>query len=267
MKLFSVKVLAALVIAVVFMGCATVQEEKQVAPVVTSNDLRVGVTPDLPPVIFRQNDEITGIESELSRKLAEELKRPVRFVALPWEDEIPALLDNRIDIIMSGMTATKARGIRIAFSESYLKSGLIAMMRAEDGQKYTSKDSILNGYVTVGAVKDTTGDAFVKRNFPNAVRKAFLRNPKDGINELKRRAIDIFIYDAPSAAWFVSENEADITALWEPLTEEYLAWGIRKNDQKLLTDVNSILLRWKQDGTLDAILAKWLPAEYLKRIH
>jgi len=165
------------------------------------------------------------------------------------------------------MTTTKAREIRIAFSEPYLRSGLVAVMRAEDSQKYNSPDSVLNSYSTVGAVKGTTGDAFLKRNFPNAVRKTFLPNPKDGVNELKRRAIDIFLHDAPSVVWFVSENEADITALWEPLTDEHLAWGVRKTDQKLLTDINSVLNKWKQDGTLDGILTNWLPAEYLKRIH
>jgi polar amino acid transport system substrate-binding protein len=188
-------------------------------------------------------------------------------VVLPWEDQIPALLEGRIDIIMSGMSVTKAREIRIAFAEPYLKSGLVAAMRAEDARKYNSKESILNGYVTVAAVKDTTGDAFVKRNFPNAVRKTFLSNAKDGITELKRGVIDIFIYDAPSVIWLVSENEADISGFWEPLTEEYLAWGVRKNDEKFLADVNTVLKQWKRNGTLNSVLQKWLPEEYLKKIH
>jgi polar amino acid transport system substrate-binding protein len=233
----------------------------------TGNELRVGVTPDHPPIIFRQNEAITGIEADLARKLAAELKRPVRFVILPWEDQIPVLLEGRIDVIMSGMSVTRAREIRITFTEPYLKSGLIAAMRAEDAKKYDSKDSILNGYVTVGTVKDTTGDAFVKRNFPNAVRKTFLSNAKDAINELKRRTIDIFVYDAPTVVWLVSENEADIAGFWEPLTEEYLAWGVRKDDEKFILDVNTVLQQWKQNGTLNGVLQKWLPAEYLKRIH
>lgn len=202
----------------------------------------------------------------MARQLGKDLNRPIRFVKLNWEEQIDALTRGKTDIIMSGMSVTKAREVRIVFAQPYLKSGLVAAMRAEDAKKFNSKESILNGFVQVAAVRDTTGDAFVRRNFSNAVRKTFLRSPKDGAYELKRMSIDIFVNDAPSVIWLVSENEADITGFWEPLTEEYLAWGIRKEDEQLLTDVNAALKRWKEDGTLVEILRKWLPEQYLKRM-
>lgn len=248
-------------LSVMFAGCASTQMAQ------IQKELRVGVSPDYPPVIFRQNYNIKGIEVGLARKLGEELNRPVRFVVLPWKEQIPALMDGRIDIIMSGMSVTKAREVRITFTEPYLKSGLVAAFRAEDANKYTSKDSILKGFVVVGAMKDTTGDAFVKKNFPNAVRKTSFSQAGDGISELKRRVIDIFVNDAPYIIWAVSENEADIAALWEPLTEEYLAWGVRKEDGTFLRDINSILGRWKKNGTLHEVLRKWLPEGYLRKIN
>jgi polar amino acid transport system substrate-binding protein len=270
MKLSLTKIAIVILIAFLFAGCATSQinqNDSLSTAQDTSNELRVGVSPDYPPVIFRQNDNIRGIEADLAQKLGEELNLPVRFVALPWKEQIPALMDGRIDIIMSGMSVTKAREVRIVFTEPYLKSGLVAAFRAEDAKKYTSKDSILNAFITVGAVKETTGDAFVIKNFPNAVRKASFSRAGDGISELKRRAIDIFVNDAPYIIWTVSENETDIAALWEPLTEEYLAWGVRKEDGKFLMDVNSILGRWKQNGTLHEVLRQWLPEGYFKRIN
>ena len=95
----------------------------------------------------------------------------------------------------------------------------------------------------------------------------FFPKAKDGAYELKRRAIDIFVNDAPSVVWMVSENEADVAALWEPLSEEHLAWGLRKGDEKLLSDVNNIIRQWKQDGTLHQVLRRWLPEAYLKRMN
>ncbi len=267
----SLKKIAIFLLSALFLaGCATSQTAQKDSLSSVQNlqkELRVGISADYPPVIFIQNDNITGIEADLARKLGSELNRTVRFVILNWEEEVPALLDSRIDIIMSGMSVTKAREVRIVFTEPYLKSGLIAAFRAEDIKKYTSKDSILKGFVAVGAVKDTTGDAFIKRNFPSAVRKTIFPKAQDGVSELKRRAIDIFLNDAPSIIWTVSENEADIAALWEPLTEEYLAWGVRKGDEKLLAEVNDIIKRWKQDGTLNEVLKKWLPEGYFKRIN
>ena len=264
MKLSLLKISIVVLVAFLFIGCAA--SPPQTSPVQnTQNELRVGISPDYPPVIFRQNESITGIEADLARRLGASLNRPVRFVVLNWEDEISALLDGRIDIIMSGMSVTKARGVRIVFAEPYLKSGLIASFRAEDAKKYPTKDSILNTYDAVGSVQGTTGEAFVQRTF--TVKKPPFQKAKDGAYELKRRSIDIFVNDAPFIVWLVSENESDIAALWEPLTEDYLAWGVRKEDDQFLIEINSILKQWKQDGTLNEVLRKWLPEGYFKKIN
>ena len=87
--------------------------------------LRVGVSPDSPPLIFKQNDEISGLEAEMAVALANYLEKTAVFVEVPWEDQIPALLANRTDIIMSGMSVTLARQYEIAFSKPYFKSGLM----------------------------------------------------------------------------------------------------------------------------------------------
>jgi len=100
---------------------------------------------------------------------------------------------------------------------------------------------------------------FVKRNFPNAGRIILLSRARAGAFELKRRGIDIFVHDAPSIIWLVSENEADLTSLWEPLNEEYVAWGVRIDDEPFLMLVNSILSDWKEDGTVNRVLKRWLP--------
>jgi ABC-type amino acid transport substrate-binding protein len=267
MKSYLNKITMLFLITLFLTGCATgpvVESDGPSSAQNIQNELRIGVTPDYPPLVFRQNNSITGIEADLAKKLAAALKRPVRFVVLNWDDEIPALLDGRIDIIMSGMSVTRARGVRINFTEPFLKSGLVAAFRAEDAYKYPTKDSILQTYDSVGSVQGTIGEAFVQKTF--IVKKSAYPKAKDGAYELKRRSIDIFINDAPLIVWLVSENEADIAALWEPLTEDQYAWGVRKEDEQLLMEINSILKEWKLSGALNEVLRKWLPEGYFKRI-
>lgn len=226
--------------------------------------LRVGITPDYPPLIYRQGDTVVGVEVDLARKLGQELNRPVTLVTLKWEDQIPALIEKRTDIIMSGMSVTPAREVRIRFAESYLKSGLVAAFRSDDINKYTSRDVILNSFAVVAAAKDTTGDIFLQRNFARGTRKVILPRAAEAAGELKRRYIDIFLHDAPYVLWMVSENEADFSALWEPFNQENLAWGIRKGEDGFYDQVNQALKKWKADGSLETLLGKWLPARYLK---
>jgi ABC-type amino acid transport substrate-binding protein len=148
--------------------------------------------------------------------------------------------------------------VRINFTDPYLKIGLMAAIRAEDADKYDSLESIMTTYENVGVIPGTTGDVFVQRKFPHARRMA-VSSAKYAALELKRRRIDVFVYDGPAIAWLVSENEADLAGVWEPFNTEYLAWGVRRDDQLLLQAANGILRKWKQDGTLRQVLERWLP--------
>ena len=66
------------------------------------NVLRVGVSANSPPLIFKQRNKLVGLEADLAMELATFLGKSLRFVELKWDDLIPALLENRIDIVMSG---------------------------------------------------------------------------------------------------------------------------------------------------------------------
>jgi polar amino acid transport system substrate-binding protein len=191
------------------------------------------------------------------------LNRKVEFIELRWDSLIPALLEGKIDIIMSGMSITEARKVRIVFTDYYLKSGLLIAMRSEDSKKYNSLQSIKDSHVAAGIIKETTGDVFVQKELPRARRVPFSRAERAAF-DLKHRRIDIYIDDALSVIWLVSENEADLTALWDPLTEEHIAWGVRRDNTELLDQANSILSTWKQDGTLHNVLIKWLPPDILE---
>ncbi len=86
----------------------------------------------------------------------------------------------------------------------------------------------------------TTGDVFVQKNFPNS-RTIALSKSGDAPTELKRRSTDIFVYDGPAIMWLVSQNEANFLAIKKPLNEEFLACGVRRDDEALLATVNKIL--------------------------
>ena len=227
--------------------------------------LRVGITPDVPPLVFRQGDQVVGIEPELAGMLGEELGRPVKFIEVKWDAQIPSLLEGKTDIIMSSMTVTRERQVRIAFAEPFMKSGLVAAVRAEDVPKYPTTESILNVVGLVGLVPNTTSESFVRKNLPYA-QQHYLSYPREAVNALQQRWIDIFIGDAPTVIWLVSENESSIAGIWQPLNEEYFAWGMRKDDRDLLARVNAALAQFRLDGRLDMVLHKWLPKQYLERM-
>jgi ABC-type amino acid transport substrate-binding protein len=221
--------------------------------------LRVGVTANYPPMIFKMKGKIVGLEADFAFLLGKALNREVLLVELPWNDQINALMEGKTDIIMSAMTITEARKVRVDFSDPYLKSGLVAMMRTEDAARYSSRKKVLESIATVGLVKGTTGEVFVRNRFLSATTVVPLKDSGEAPDLLDKRRIDLFVYDAPAVVWLVSENEATLRGLWEPLSEEFLAWAVSRDNQALLSQVNAALAAWKKDGTVKNVVSRWLP--------
>jgi polar amino acid transport system substrate-binding protein len=242
--------------AAVFTGCAT-PGGGGVQP------LRVGITPNYPPVIFAKGGQAAGVDAELAQALARELGRPLEFVQVSWDDQIPALLRGSTDLILSGMSVTPARKVRIAFSDPYMKTGQMALMRRDRRDKFQTPESILACDGTIGVIAGTTGDTFVTDRC-KAARRIAVAQPADAPFHLKSRRMDLFIHDLPSVAWILSTEESELDALLKPLTTEDVACGLRPDDAALRDAVNAALAKIKADGTLDAIIRRWIP--YYDRI-
>jgi len=132
------------------------------------NPLRVGITPDYPPLVFEERAGYAGAEIDLARALGTQLGRPVELVPLRWEQLIPALQQGRIDIIMSGMSVTRDRQLLVAFSEPYLHNQLRAILRREDAGKFKTREDVLKTDARIGVIAGTTADIFVQQNCPKA---------------------------------------------------------------------------------------------------
>ncbi len=242
-------------------GCVSTdrQTAESVAIVPDANILRVGVTPNARPLIFKQKNKIVGLEADLARELAKYLGKSLRFVELKWENQIPALLENRIDIIMSGMSITRLREVRVAFSIPYFKSGQMALIRREDSARFNTGLFALSTSSAIGVIKDTTGEYFVETNFSSVKRKTF-STPQAAAKAVIDKKIDMFIYDAPMILYLASENEINgLTFLFTLLSEEYLAWGIRKDNKDLLKSANDFLRTINDEGRLNKIIKYWIP--------
>ncbi len=225
--------------------------------------LYVGITPDCPPIIFKKGTQILGLEADLARELAKTLDRPLQFVEVPWSQQINALLADKFDVIMSGMTITRERQVRIAFSEPYLQHGQMALVRRTDLDRFDTSAKICNANAHFAVQRKTTGDIFVQQICRNAVSVGNM-DPADAAQAICCKMIDIYIHDAPIIVWMASENEADLTTVPIQSPAQAIAWGIKKTDTELQATLNKVLAQWKADGTLERITQRWLPGNMEK---
>ncbi len=217
--------------------------------------LRVGVSVKAPPLVFKDNQQIVGLEADFARDLSAYLGKKLVYVELRWTDQIPALIDNRIDIIMSGMTITDERRMLISFSEPYFISGQMAMIRSVDALRFvTMRQDGRFGYV-----RGTTGENFIKQYFPRAQKSGFAIT-EDGVKALINKRIDVLVHDGPIILYLASKyNAKGVTPVYNVFTQEYIAWGIRNDNDKLKNKANAYLEKIKSSGQLDTMIQQWIP--------
>ena len=256
--------LAVLLLAVTLgAGCAEdyyrpAPERAEVPP----NALRVGITSTYPPMIFRQGGQVTGAEADLARLLGPRLGRPVYFIEVPWDQQIDTLIGGKTDIIMSGMSVTDARAVRIAFTEPYLEGGLMAAVRTEECTPVR---------LARGAAPDHGNRRRRRGDDGRRVRPAELpERPAGGALDGERRRAgappphDRRVHPRRAVHRVARVRErgrsgGHLGAL-EPREP---GLGRPAGRRAASAQTNESLGVWKRDGTLTGVLVRWLP--YLRR--
>jgi len=218
--------------------------------------LRVGITPNYPPLAFKQNGKLAGVEVDFADKLGPALNMQVELIETPWENLIPALRDQRIDMIMSGMSITDERKQLVSFTHPYLRVGQMMLLRRADASRLRTNQAINQPNTRIGFVAETTGQTYVRQHFKRAQAQGF-ESVDAGVAALRAHQIDVFVHDAPSI-YSLTAGDSRLVGRFEPLTEEYLAWAVRNDDTALLDSLDTVLTQWNSDGTLDSVLSKWI---------
>ncbi|MCU0770720.1 MAG: ABC transporter substrate-binding protein [Verrucomicrobia bacterium] len=240
-------------------GCATTSTSTSTASPAPADSkvLRVGIAPVLPPLAFKTGSDYKGVEPDLARALASDLGRTVQFVEMDWEKLMDALLRGEVDIVMSGLTITPSRLMRVNFSKPYLRAGQTLLVRGTDAALIQM--TLFDPKTRIGAQTATTGDFWAKQNCARNERKLF-RTAGLGAKALVSRQIDAFVCDAPVNWWLASENEAaGLTVASGYLTEEYLGWAVRKEDAPMLEAANRFIDQSKASGQLRSLIKNWIP--------
>jgi len=252
-----------LILMGVVAGCAGGNKEAPVAPVPDESILRVGVSTNYPPLIYKQGEDVIGVEADLARELAAYLgKKPV-FVEVAWKDQIDHLMAGGTDIIMAGMSVTEARMYKINFSKAYFKTGQMALIGNKPQFQYLTNLPALRAQVVamhVGVVKGTTGEIFVAENLNMANAIVRYETSAEAVKGLKEHKVDMLVYDGVAVLMLEKTNqEYGFKKIPVFLTDEYLAWGVRRDDDALLQSANDFLDEIKRNGKLKEILSRWIP--------
>ena len=223
--------------------------------------LKVGMSADYPPLQYKQDGRIVGIEADNAKAVAEILGRPLSLFEYSFDELIPALEQGRIDVIMSGFSITAERSQRVTFADPFMEVGQMAIMHKDRVANFAQPWAIYREGIRIGVEPGTTGAEFAAREL-NEARISFYADPPAAFAGLRAGEIDLYVHDAPTS-WSLAnslEND-DLISTYKPLTTEYLAWAVRKGNDQLAGDLNRALRDMKSRGTLQYIVNRWIPVK------
>lgn len=221
----------------------------------------------MPFEMTNKRGEIVGFDPDLAALMAKDLGVKLELVSTAWDGIIPALLTEKCDIVMSGMTITEERAQKIDFSQPYMVIGQTVLLRKDLADTVKSyKDLNKPGY-KVASKLGTTGEIAAKKYLAKAKYFSY-ETEAEGVMEVVNGKVDAFIYDAPyNLVANVQRGEGKLVFLDKPFTDEPLGWGVRKGNPEFVKWLNGFLAKVKKDGSYDTLHQKWFKnTDWLKDV-
>jgi polar amino acid transport system substrate-binding protein len=231
-------------------------------------ELRVGFEAGyLPFEMADKKGRFIGFDIDMAKEMAKAMG--VKFVPVntAWDGIIPALITKKFDIIMSGMTVTQERNLKINFADPYIIVGQTILLNKKHEGKVTSYKDLNDPKYVITSKLGTTGEQAIKRMIPKATYKSFEVETEAALEALSGKA-DATVYDLPFCVVFMAQQGAGkLVFIDKPFTYEPLAWAIRKGDPDFMNWLNNFLKQVKNDGRYDKIYNKWIKStDWIKDI-
>ncbi|MGM9551115.1 MAG: transporter substrate-binding domain-containing protein [Clostridia bacterium] len=223
--------------------------------------LTMATNAEFPPYEYYDGETIVGIDAEVAAVIAEKLGMKLEIVDTAFDSIIPAIVAGKYSMGMAGMTVTEERLEEVNFSTSYAKG--VQVVIVPEGSAITTVDDLFgDGNYTIGVQTGTTGDLYSTWDIEDEGLGTVSRYNKgaDAVEALKTGKVDCVIIDNEPAKAFVADAEG-LVILDTAYAEEDYAIAVNKKDTELLDAINVALAELMEDGTLQAIVDKYISAE------
>lgn len=255
MKLKSLKSSLARMLSALAAGCVLVgpiwaQTTSTLDKVLASKTLRCGVQLDQPPLGFRTpQNEPDGYDVAYCKDMAKSLGVTAQIIETPSGERIPALVSNRIDVLVAGTSITPQRALTVAFSQPYASFINVVLTTKDSGiQKFDD----LKGR-SIGGVTGTTTEQELRASFdrwkdPKGKYIGY-GNESESYLALSQKKIDGLIVQAGTAGALLKSGQFPSLVIRgaAPTPADIAGIAVRKSDTDLLRWVNVFI--WNQVRT------------------
>lgn len=199
--------------------------------------------------------EFEGIDIETAQAIADKLGLELQIDDMDFDAALLAVQQGKADMVMAGVTVTDERQNVMDFTDSYA-TGIQSIIVKEDSD-IASVDDLAGK--KIGTQRGTTGYLYCSDGFGDENVVAY-DNGLTAVQMLNNGQVDCVVIDNAPAKEFIAANPG-LKLLDTAYVEESYAIGVGKGNTELKDAINTALEELKADGTLQAIVDKYITAE------
>lgn len=225
--------------------------------ILKKGELTVGLTGNQPPFNAKNKaGEIIGMDAALAELIATNMGVKLKLVSMPFAELLPALRAGKVDMVMSGMTVTPDRNLKVAFVGPYYISGKGVLTKIGTVATIQDAQGLNREDLKIAALKDSTSQKMVKEAASKATFVA-TGSYDEAVKMLLDDQVDVVVADYPFCALTAFRNRdrgltaGDVRLTFEPL-------GIAMPEDTLLINwMENFMMMIDGSGVLDALKNHW----------
>jgi polar amino acid transport system substrate-binding protein len=264
MKFFKVAVLSVLLI-VSLTACAEWQMKQNTpsnSPVIDRimdrGELIVGTMGKMPPLNMTTTDgELIGMEVDMAKAIAGAMGVKARFETMAFSELLPALRAGKVDMVLSGMTITAERNLKVAFVGPYFQSGKAFLTKIKTIAEADEAADVNRPDTKLVALKGSTSQAFAEKLIP----KATLWTASDydeAVGMVLNDKVDAMIADYPICVVSVFRYpDAGLLGVVTPITYEPIGIAVPAGDPLLVNWLENFMSNLKASGWFELLEERW----------
>ncbi len=237
-------------------------ESAKVSPVLdrimAKKELVVGTAASMPPLnMTTKGGEIIGMEMDLARFFANAMDVKLTLSRMQFNELLPALEKGKIDMILSGMTMTPQRNLKVAFVGPYFASGKSILTKKKNVESVDELPKMNQPDKVLVTLKGSTSQMFVEKLIPKA-KLVLADNYDQAVAHVQNDTAVAMVADYPICMVSVYRYpDAGFITLGKPISYEPIGIALPANDPLLINWVQNSLNFLEKSGDLDGLLQRW----------